>query len=134
MLASIFDDLYRLQDELDEFLFSDYRVRKSRYPGVNLYENEDEYVASVALPGIEKDDVKITIKDNSLKINGEIKRAEREKGSTHLEERFTGKFEKNIMLQERVDADKIEAELKNGILLVKIPKSPETKPVSINIK
>lgn len=134
MLATIFDELYRLQDELDDFLFSDYKVRKARFPRVNLYENEEEYVASVEIPGADKNDIKITIKDNSLKINGEIKRTEREKMNAHLQERFYGKFEKNIMLQEKVDADKIDAEYKNGILLIKMPKSPEAKPVLIDIK
>jgi HSP20 family protein len=134
MLATIFDDLYNLQSELDDILFSDYRVRRSRFPRVNIYENDDEYVVSAELPGVEKNDVSITLKDNSLKISGEIKRENNDKKNAHLEERHTGKFERNFILNERVDAEKINAELKNGILLVKIPKSAETKPVSINIK
>lgn len=134
MLATIFDDLYNLQNELDNFLFSDYRVRRSRFPRVNIYENDDEYVVSAELPGVDKNDVSIILKDNSLKISGEIKKDKNKKDNAHLEERHEGNFERNILLNEKVDADKINAELKNGILLVKIPKSPETKPVSINIK
>jgi len=134
MLATIFDDLYNLQNELDEVLFSDYRVRKSRFPRINVYENDDEYVVSAELPGADKNDISITLKDNSLKINGEIKKGNNSKDNIHLEERYYGKFERSISLNEKGNADKINAEFKNGILLIKIPKSPETKPVSINIK
>lgn len=134
MFATIFNDLYNLQNELDEVLYSDYRVRRSRFPRVNIYENDDEYVVSAELPGALKNDIFITLKDNSLKISGEIKKDKNNKDNTHLEERHSGKFERNISLNEKVDADKINAEFKNGILLIKIPKSPETKPVSINIK
>jgi HSP20 family protein len=134
MLATIFDDLYNLQNELDNFLFSDYRVRRRRFPRVNIYENDEEYIVSAELPGVDKKDVSIVLKDNSLKISGEIKREKNKNDNTHLEERYEGKFERNIMFNEKVEADKINAELKNGILLVKVPKSPETKPVSISIK
>jgi len=134
MLATLFDDLYRLQNELDDILFSDYKIRRMKFPRVNTYENEDEYVVSAEIPGVDKKDINISIKDNSLKITGEIKKETDRKDNPHLEERPSGKFERNILLNEKIDSGNINAELKNGILLIRIPKSPEAKAVSIDIK
>jgi len=133
MMISIFNDLYRLNREMNRVLSSG-RIQNDYWPGVNVYVNENEYMVAAKIPGIDKNDISITLKDNSLRIAGERKAAENTEVNYHLRERKTGKFERNFLLDEKVDADKITAEVKNGILLVKVPKSPETKPVKIEIK
>jgi len=101
---------------------------------VNVYENHDDYIVVARTPGIDKNDVNITIKDNSLKITGERKKDTLENANNYLDERFSGKFERSFLLNEKIDADKIDAEMKNGLLIIKLPKSPESKPRNITIK
>jgi len=137
MVISILNDLYRLNREMNRLSFpakTFFTGRTGYWPEINVYSNENEYMAAVKIPGVEKDDISISFKDNSLKIAGERKSNADNEANYHLRERQAGKFERNILLDEKIDVDKVTAELKNGILLVKIPKSPESKPVKIEIK
>jgi len=132
---TIFDDLYRLNKEFNRMFNAGYKPgRHSNFPELNVYENQEEFIITGKIPGIKKEDLNITFRDNSLKIEGERKENKNEKADYHLKERRYGKFERSILLRERVDADKIEAQVKNGLLLIKVPKSPEAKPKSIAIK
>ena len=133
MLRTIFDDLYDLNREMNR-IFSGYQNNKSNWAETNVYENNNGYVVVSKLPGLSKDDVNITLKDNSLQISGERKKEEMKGESVHLIERFSGKFERNFILNDKIDAGNIEAEMKNGLLMIKLPKSPETKPKKIEIK
>lgn len=137
MVFSILNDLYRLNREMNRLTFPTktfFTGRTGYWPETNVYANENEYMVAVKIPGVEKDDISISFKDNSLKINGERKSNSDKETNYHMRERQTGKFERNILLDEKIDVDKVTAELKNGILLVKVPKSPESKPVKIEIK
>jgi len=136
MLDTIFTDLYDLGKSIDK-IFTGYSPRifgTYKWPETNIYENQDDYIVVAKLPGIDKKDVNITLKDNSLKISGERKKEIPEKANAYIDERFFGKFERNFLLNEKIDADKINAEMKNGILIVRLPKSPESKPKNIVIK
>jgi HSP20 family protein len=133
MTFTIFNDLYRLNREMNRLL-STGKTGFEYWPEVNIYSNENEYMVAAKIPGIDKNDVTISFKDNSLKITGEKKANESQDNNYHLKERKSGKFERNFLLDERVEADRISAEINNGILLVKVPKSPESKPVKIEIK
>lgn len=131
---TIFDDLYRLNKELSG-LFNSKRIKRSySWPEVNCYENHDEYTAVLRMPGVKKEDLSISYKDNSIKIQGEKKIETKENVNYHLRERRAGKFERNILLQEKIETDKIEAQLENGILMIKMPKAVEAKPKNIEIK
>jgi HSP20 family protein len=132
MLDTIFNDLYDLGKSINKIFEVNPVYRYAKWPETNVYANNEEYVVALKIPGVEKKDISLTIKDNSLKINGERKKENNE--NYHLNERYSGKFERNILLDEKVMSDKIEAQLKNGLLIVKLPKSPEVKPKTINIK
>jgi len=134
MLDTIFEDLYRINKSIDRMFDSRPSYRYYKWPQVNIYENHDDYVAVVKLPGIAKEDVSITLKENSLKIIGERKKENEEGINYYLDERYSGKFERNFILNEKIDSEKAEAEFKNGLLMIKLPKSPETKPKTISIK
>lgn len=136
MFTTIFDDLYRLNREMNKFLYGGKREREysTTWPEVNIYENENEYVVAAVIPGVTKEDLNITIKDNSLKVSGERKITTQDNVNYHLKERKEGKFERNFLLNDKVDPQNISAELKNGLLLVKLQKAAETKPVTIAIK
>ena len=133
MLETVFDDFYRLNREFNR-LFGVRHQRRDYWPETNIYENQNEYMIVSKLPGVKKEDLSLSVKDNAIKISGKRESEKENKINYHLKERREGEFERNFLLHEKIEADKIEAELKNGILLVKIPKSPETKPKTIEIK
>ncbi len=106
-------------------------------PTVNTREAEDAYYIDVDLPGIKKEDISIDVNENVLTVSGErkVKEEHKEDDYYRVESRF-GKFERSFTLPEDVDADKIEATSKNGVLEVKIPKVPQVDkaPKKIEIK
>ncbi|WP_456432237.1 Hsp20/alpha crystallin family protein [Nitratifractor sp.] len=106
-------------------------------PAVNTREADDAYYIEVDLPGVKKEDISIDVKDNVLTISGERKIEEERKGDDFYRvESVYGKFERSFTLPEDVDADKIEAEAKDGVLTVRIPKAQvvEKAPKKIEIK
>lgn len=132
MFRTIFDDLYDLNRRMNS-VFEGYNYRENNWGRTNLYESADDYVIVSRLPGVNKDDLEITLKDNTLHISGDRKKRSNEDSSLHLNERYSGKFERNFILNEKVDPDKVSAEIKNGLLVVKLSKSAETKPRKIAI-
>ena len=135
VLETIFDDLYDLSRSIDR-MFGTYQPKKFRtvrWPETNIYENHDDYIVVSKLPGVEKGNINISFKDNALKISGEKTASEKDSKDLYINERFTGKFERNFLINEKVDADKISAEMNNGLLIIKLPKAPETKPKNISI-
>ena len=134
MLSTILDDLYDLNRNINRIFDTTPTYKHYYWPEVNIYNNNDEFVVVAKLPGVKKEDVSIILKDNSLKISGEKKKEEKEDANSYFDERYTGKFERSFLLNEKVDNNKIEAEMKNGLLIIKLAKSPETKPKSITIK
>jgi HSP20 family protein len=104
-------------------------------PTVDISENKDEYFVSAELPGMKKEDVQITYANNVLRIEGE-RRKEEEKQDTnyHRVERLYGKFCRTFQVPTQIQADKIAADFKNGILTVHLPKAEEAKPKEVQIK
>ena len=106
-------------------------------PAVNTREADDAYYIEVDLPGVKKEEISIDVNDNVLTISGERKiEEERKDEEFYRVESVYGKFERSFTLPEDVDADKIEAEAKDGVLTVKIPKAQvvEKAPKKIEIK
>jgi HSP20 family protein len=104
-------------------------------PAVDIREQNDAYLVEVELPGLSKDDVKITMENNILTIQGEKKQEKEEKrGDYHRTERVYGSFQRSFTLPSSVKNDKIEAQYKNGILTVTLPKVEEAKPKAIEVK
>ena len=134
MYKTIFDDLFELNREMNR-VFRDAGISgKSNWPETNIYENSDEYILVSKVPGIEKENIEITLKDNSLAIKGKRTKETDETFKKHLDERFSGDFERNIMLNNKIDIDNIKAEASDGLLIIKLPKSAEMKPKKIDIK
>ncbi len=105
-------------------------------PALDLYQSNDNVVAVVELPGMRKEDIDISMHDGMLSISGERKAEAREKDGEKAErtERFTGTFRRSITLPTRVDAGKVSATYKDGILTVTLPKAEEAKPRKIQVK
>jgi HSP20 family protein len=102
-------------------------------PALDLYQNNDNVVAIVELPGMRKEDIEISLHDGMLTIGGERKEQTGEDDSATRTERFTGKFRRSITLPTRVDANKVNAIYKDGLLTVTLPKAEEAKPKQIQV-
>jgi HSP20 family protein len=125
----MFDDFFR-SDRDDSSLLA-----QSWKPAVDIVEEDDAYVAKVELPGVKKDDVKITMQDNVLTIRGEKKSEKKGKEENlHHFERYYGAFQRSFSLPTSVKNDKIDAEYKDGVLTIIMPKAEEAKPKQIEVK
>ena len=95
-------------------------------PRVDVRENETEVVVEAELPGMQEDDVDITLRDGVLTVKGEKKsEREEEKDDFHITERSYGSFNRSFRLPETVDEEGVTADLENGVLRVTLPKKPE---------
>jgi len=104
-------------------------------PAVDVEEREQEFVVRVELPGVAKDDVHITTRENILTLRGEKKQQKETKESNyHRMERSYGSFQRSFTLPGSVKNDRIEASFKDGILEVVVPKAEEAKARAIEVK
>jgi len=104
-------------------------------PATDLIDKKDKLVARIELPGVEKKDVKISLSENNLTIQGEIEKdKETKKEDYYCCERVYGTYSRTISLPTEIDQDKIKANFKNGILEITMPKKPERKPKEITIE
>lgn len=99
-------------------------------PSVDIEENDEMYLVSADLPGIKREDIKIDIQGNNLRISGERRREVKEEG---YYERSSGRFTRSFALPDTVDAKRIEANFEDGVLRVVLPKT-EVKAASQEIK
>lgn len=125
---------------LDRFFGDDANVSKdsdvsARWsPNVDIRETKDNFVLTFELPGISKDDINIHFEDGLLKVEGERKEDEAMEGVSLLRrERRFGKFYRSFKVKARVQSDKIEADYKNGLLTINLPKAEEIKAKEIKI-
>lgn len=134
MNASVLDDLFEINRQLNRIFDLSDPVLRGRWPETNLYEDKDAYLAVVKVPGLEKNEIEIDLRDKTLTVRGERKKAGDKKAKVLLDERFTGAFERSFMLNDRIEEGEIRAEAQNGLLIIRLPKSPEAKPRKIEIK
>jgi HSP20 family protein len=103
-------------------------------PAMDLIETDDHLVLKADLPGLDRDDVEIEIKDGVLTVSGERKTEhERSSNGYHRVERAVGRFSRSLSLPEGVDADQVQADFDKGVLEVRIPKPAERKPHRVQI-
>jgi HSP20 family protein len=121
----------------DEFLRPDQsEMTPSRWlPAVDVSESGEQYFIHAEIPGLSRDEVKITLENNILTISGE-KKLDRElkERDFHLTERSHGQFTRSFTLPSRVDSQAIKANFKDGVLEIELPKAPEAKAREIEIK
>jgi HSP20 family protein len=105
------------------------------FPALNIWEDEDSVYAEAELPGQTLQDLEITITgDHRLTIKGERKQQLPEKAEWHRQERGFGGFERVIDLPVSMDSSKVEAHFENGVLTIRMCKSPQAKPRKITVK
>jgi HSP20 family protein len=134
-----FQDLLAIQDEMNQ-VFG--RARQGQggggrvwAPALDISERKDAYVVTVEVPGVNPDDLDITLEDGLLTIQGERQfTQESTEQQFHRVERRYGSFRRSITLPSQVQADAIEASFENGVLEVVVPKAEEAKPKKISVK
>jgi HSP20 family protein len=134
-----FRDLFRLQDELSR-AFGDDRIARTGEsvgwtPACDVYEDEEGVTLRFDLAGVDPKDVDVRFENGVLTVRGERK-LEREdrKDHYHRVERPYGTFSRSFTLPGTVDADRIRAETRNGVLAVSLPTRAEAKPRAIQVK
>ena len=134
-------DLLNIQEEMDRFVNDFFQGTSGREmregmwsPAVDISENEDGIVVSAEVPGMKKEEISISIQNNVLILKGEKQKEEEKKEHNyHRIERAYGSFQRSFSLPATVDANKVKAAYKDGVLKIELPKKEEAKPKEISI-
>lgn len=103
-------------------------------PRVNIHETKDDVRLVFELPGMEKQDIKVTVKEDLLTVSGERKPLEADENAQFVRnEILTGSFSRSFTLPETIDTEKISADYRNGLLEVKLAKKEAVKPKEIEV-
>jgi len=129
----------RQMDALSELMFRGVPARgpdaAGVFPLINLTENQRHYVLRTELPGLKATDLEIQVRGRNLTISGERRISSEGKNvKYHRSEREAGAFSRIVNLPGEIDAEKVEANMTNGLLTVTLPKSEAAKPRQISIK
>ena len=134
-----FGDIERTLDEMNR-VFDIFEgplglrsMPRGAFPAVNVYETEDQYLLRADVPGVDPKDLDLSIAENTVTLTGKRDDVQ-EDVQYYRRERPVGSFSRTLTLAERVDADKVTADCKNGVLTVVVPKTEAAKPKSIAIK
>ena len=104
------------------------------YPSVDIYETETEIVLQVEVPGMSKEQVNVEIDEGTLHLRGERKiEKDVKEESYHRVERVYGTFHRSFSLPDTTDAEKVRAELKDGVLEIRLGKREQAKPKQIQV-
>jgi HSP20 family protein len=142
LFEELFEDFSKIlenypRESLEDFSKQIIRFRPiTRFPKLDIEDIGDSYKVTADMPGVPKDKVNINVTRDSLEIIGGEEKEEKEKSYLHRE-RFYESFRRYVVFPEDVVPDKVEAEIKDGILTVKVPKRERTareEPVRVEIK
>ena len=132
--------LYQLRGEMDRLLagflgpMADGLVPAFRnHPAANVWEQGDALLVEMELPGIKNDQVDISVAGGELSVKVDRPEVEQENVTYHRRERPVGSFTRVLRLPVEVDANRVEAELRDGVLLITLPKAESAKPRKINV-
>jgi HSP20 family protein len=126
------DVLYRFFD--DDFL-AQLSGNQSWPVAVDVVEEKDQYILKADLPGINKEDIKVSVENGILTIEGERKtETEQKDKQVHRVERSYGRFVRSLDLGTNIDSNNIRANYKDGVLQLNVPKTEAAKPKSIDIQ
>jgi HSP20 family protein len=138
-MTNEFAPLMQLQGQMNR-LFESFsedlptaRPYATAYPALNTWEDGDNAYVEAELPGMSMDDLEIYVAGSELRIAGERKIAEPQGASWHRRERTQGRFTRTLTLPWEIDADKVEATLKDGVLTIKLPKCESCKPRKVKV-
>lgn len=129
-IRSVFDDFFAPTIWDNSFLVNTNNI------SADLWEEKDNVMVKMALPGIKKEDIKINIMADNITISGNSKHEEesKEEDKKYYFRSMESSYEQSFNLPTKINPDKAEAEFKDGVLTIKMPKADEVKPKAIEIK
>ncbi|MBN2506835.1 MAG: Hsp20/alpha crystallin family protein [Verrucomicrobia bacterium] len=135
-LSTLRDEIDRLfESPLSALTQSSNQFLSGWMPAVDLYEDKDNLHLKAELPGMNKNDIEISIHEGVLTISGERKLDEKyREAEVYRSERTLGRFQRTLTLPAQISADKVKAYYQDGLLTVLLPKAEESKPKQIEIK
>jgi HSP20 family protein len=133
-----FDALFAFQQALENRLSSDWlggmTTGMGDYPPINVFQQGDDLVAIIELPGVNKEDLNIQAKENTIRIAGRKSIDYPDDVSLHRRERRSGDFDRTLAVPMQIDPDGIKAEYNDGLLALFIPRAEQDKPRTIEIR
>lgn len=125
----VFDDFFKPWNEW--FDNGGLWSRTMNIPAVNITENKDDYLVSLAVPGMKKDDFKIDVNGNMLTISSEKEETKEEKDKKFTRKEYNySSFSRSFTLPEEINREKIEANYENGVLKIALPRKEEAKKIT----
>jgi HSP20 family protein len=135
--ADPFEALFNLQRALDARLSSGWLQQQTAsqgpFPPINVFQQGDDILAIIELPGLDKSELQIEAKENTVRISGKKSVAYPEGVSVHRRERVFGEFDRTLSLPVELDPDRIQAQYRDGILALFLPRAERDKPRAIKI-
>ena len=135
---SMWQEMDRLQREMNR-LFNDFQPTRLNvapsFPAMNIWTNEEGQVITAEIPGVDIEDIEITVTGETLTLSGIRKNEELDESARyHRQERGQGKFKRSLQLPFSVQTDKVNASLEKGVLNISLPRAEEDKPKKITVK
>ena len=103
------------------------------YPPVNVFNDGEDFVVVAELPGVRKQDLDVQVRGDTLRIKGKKTVAYEDKSSVHRREREAGEFDRTLTLPGQLDAAKVAADYRDGVLTVRLPRAESERPRSVSI-
>ena len=129
-------EMAAMQNIMDQW-FENGRPTATNNSPLDIYETDGGYVIYAALPGVNAEDIHVSVEDDVLSISGEVAKPafdEKDNVRTLAQERTTGKFARSVRVSTPVESDKIEAAYENGLIKLTLPKTPAAQPRQIPVK
>ena len=129
-------EMAAMQNIMDQW-FENGRPTATNNLPLDVYETDSGYVIYAALPGVNPEDIHVSVEDDVLSISGEVAKPafdEKDNVRTLAQERTTGKFARSVRVSTPVESDKIEAAYENGLIKLTLPKTPAAQPRQIPVK
>jgi HSP20 family protein len=135
--ADPFDTLFNLQSALEARIASDWlrnqTASRGPFPPINVFQRGDDILAIIELPGLDKNNLQIEAKENTIRISGTKSADYPDQVSVHRRERVFGEFDRTLSLPVQLDPDAIKADYRDGILALFLPRAERDKPRTIRI-
>ena len=132
------NEMISLQRELDR-IFNDDVFRtttfgRGTFPAINIFEKDDQLVVKAEVPGLKKEDIKLSLENDVLSLSGEMKQDGNEQACYHRKERTYGTFSRSFKLPYKVDPEKTSAKIDDGVLTLTLEKHEGHRPRMISIQ
>ncbi len=135
------DRIFNLREDFDDIVkdffagFSNVNTGRGVYPLLDIREDKEKYTISIEIPGVEKKDLKISVKKEKLIIQGEKREEKKRQEESYLRvERSYGNFMRSVSLPTEVDQSQITAKYNNGVLKITLPKTEKVKAKEVEVK